>query len=42
MNNRLIELAEEAHFDGIVITVDTQILGIRNKEFKDKPNLAGL
>lgn len=31
MNVKLINIAEEAKFDGLVITVDAQVLGTRRK-----------
>lgn len=31
MNLKLIEIAEKSNFDGLVITVDAQVLGTRRK-----------
>jgi isopentenyl diphosphate isomerase/L-lactate dehydrogenase-like FMN-dependent dehydrogenase len=34
INHRVVRMAEESGFDGLVVTVDAQVLGTRRKELR--------
>lgn len=41
MDLKLIEIAQKSNFDGIVITVDAQVLGTRRKQIMYKIDNSG-